>query len=157
MRILHTLLIAVLPMAIGACAVDTGPMLLPGKVDAPPPPIEASAADATFTDMVWRWMGTQMRDGSNVRPDSDRYDLEFLAGGAVNVRADCNTGRGSYVLDGSKLSLGPVALTKMMCAQDSKDREFLRELASVTNQSVEGRNLVLEIPAGTMRFTGVAR
>ena len=67
----------------------------------------------------------------------------------------CNRGSGSYLLNDTALSFGPIALTKMFCAQGSRDAEFLKELAAVTSQSFNGNELVLTLQgnAGSMRFT----
>ena len=48
-----------------------------------------------------------------------------------------------------------MALTKMFCAQGSRDTEFLKELAMVTSQNFSGNELVLTLQgdAGKMRFT----
>ena len=129
--------------------------MLPGYVNAPPPPM-AAVGDALLTNTPWAWQGTQMKDGSRIVPEApERYTLTFLPGGQVSVRADCNRGSGSYLLNDTALSFGPIALTKMFCAQGSRDTEFLKELAAVTSQSFSGNELVLTLQgdAGTMRFT----
>ena len=140
---------------IAACAAtESGRPVLPGTVNAPPPAMAASG-DSLLTDTVWAWQGTQMKDGSSVAPDApERYTLTFLPGGRANVRADCNRGSASYLLDGSQLSFGPVALTKMMCPPGSRDAEFLRGLAAVASQGWSGNELTLNLGDGAvMRFT----
>ena len=151
----HVLPVA-LAFALSACAAtDTGAPVLPGYVNAPPPPM-AAVGDALLTNTPWAWQGTQMKDGSRIVPEApDRYTLTFQPGGQVSVRADCNRGSGSYLLNDTALSFGPIALTKMFCAQGSRDAEFLKELAAVASQSFSGNELVLTMQgsAGTMRFT----
>ena len=63
----------------------------------------------------------------------------------MSVRADCNRGSGSYLLNDNALSFGPIALTKMFCAQGSRDAEFLKELAAVASQGFSGNELVLTL------------
>ena len=129
--------------------------MLPGYVNAPPPPM-AAPGDALLTNTPWAWQGTQMKDGNRITPEApDRYTLTFQPGGQVSVRADCNRGSGSYLLNDTALSFGPIALTKMFCAQGSRDAEFLKELAAVASQGFSGNELVLTLQgdAGSMRFT----
>ena len=153
---LRNLLSAALAFAVTACAAtDPGTPALPGHVNAPPPPM-AAAGDSLLTNTVWAWQGTQTKDGARIAPDAaERYALVFAPGGMVSVRADCNRGSGSYLLNGNQLTFGPIALTKMMCPPGSRDGEFLRGLAAVAGQSMSGNELVLTLQGdgGSMRFT----
>jgi heat shock protein HslJ len=146
---------AALAFAVAACAAtDPGTPVLPGRVNAPPPPM-AAAGDALLTDTVWTWQGMQFANGARIGPDApERYTLAFQPGGKVNVRADCNRGSGSYLLNASQLTFGPIALTKMMCPPGSRDGEFLKGLASVSAQGMSGSDLVLTLQgnSGSMRF-----
>jgi heat shock protein HslJ len=156
MRPFRNVLPAALAFALAACAAtETGAPVLPGRINAPPPPMGA-AGDTLLTHTVWAWQGTQMKDGRRIAPDApERYSLDFQPGGQVSVRADCNRGRASYRLDDTALTLGPIALTKMMCPPGSRDAEFLEQLAAVTRQTTRGDELVLTLrnDAGSMRFT----
>lgn len=148
-------LLPTLPFLVACATSPTGGLVLPGNVTAPPPPIVAPG-DALLTGTVWTWQGTQMSDESRVVPDSpERYTLEFLPGGRVNVRADCNRGSASYLLDGSALSFGPIALTRAMCPPGAKDADFLKGLEAVSGQLFRGNDLVLTLKfdSGSMRFT----
>jgi len=156
MPVLRNLLPAALAFAVAACAA-TGPgtPVLPGRVNAPPPPM-AAAGDALLTNTVWTWQGTQLAAGARIAPETpERYTLVFQPGGMVNVRADCNRGSGSYLLNASQLTFGPIALTKMMCPPGSRDGEFLKGLGSVSAQGMSGSDLVLTLQgnAGSMRLT----
>ena len=143
-------------LALAACAAtEPGPPVLPGLVSAPPPPM-AAAGDALLTNVAWSWQGTQMNAGARIAPDAPgRYTLNFQPGGQVSVAADCNRGSASYLLNGSALSFGPIALTKMLCPPGSRDADFLKGLAAVAGQSFSGTELVLTFAgdAGSMRFT----
>jgi len=145
-----------LPFALAACtAAGVNGPLLPGHVDAPPPPLAASD-DALPMGVVWSWQGTQMNDDTRIVPDApERYTLEFLPGGRVSVHADCNRGNASYRRTGNAIDIGPLALTRMMCAPGSRDTEFLKGLDSVSGMLFRGRDLVLTLKAdsGSMRFT----
>ena len=144
-----------LPIVLAACsATGAGGPVLPGLVNAPPPPL--GAEDSLPIGVVWTWLSTQTRDGSGVVPEGrERYTLEFRPGGTVNVRADCNRGSGSYTRNGNTLGIGPIALTRMACPPDSKDGDFVKGLAAVSGHSMVGSDLVLTLGsnAGSMRFT----
>jgi heat shock protein HslJ len=153
---MRRLFLLTLPFALAACAATgAGGPALPGHVDAPPPPL--TAADETLPmGVVWSWQGTQMNDTARFVPDApERYTLEFLPGGKVSVRADCNRGNGSYQRAGNAVAIGPIALTRMMCLPGSRDAEFLQGLASVSGMLFRGGDLVLTLKAdsGSMRFT----
>jgi para-nitrobenzyl esterase len=128
---------------------------MPGSVNAPPPPMSA-AGDALLTGTLWSWQETAMSGDKRIVPDvPGRYTLLFQAGGTVTVQADCNRGSGSYALNGSALSFGPLAMTRAMCPPGSKDGEFLAGLSAVSGQAFRGYDLVLTLKSdsGSMLFT----
>ncbi|MET0683066.1 MAG: META domain-containing protein [Casimicrobiaceae bacterium] len=142
-------------LALAACAATgAGGPVLPGLVNAPPPPI--AAEDSLPIGVVWSWQMTQMSDGALVVPEGrDRYTLEFRPGGTVSVRADCNRGSATYVRSGNTLGIGPIALTKIACPSDSRDAEFLKGLGAVSGHLIRGNDLVLtlKVDSGAMQFT----
>lgn len=152
---MRRLLVLTLPIALAACAATGGGgPVLPGLVNAPPPPM--AAEDTLPIGVVWTWIGTQMSDGRGVVPEGrERYTVEFRPGGTVNVRADCNRGSASYTRDGSALGIGPIALTRMACASDTRDAEFVKGLGDVGGHQLRGSDLVLtfKTASGSMRFT----
>jgi len=145
-----------LPFALAACAATgIGSPVLPGHVNAPPPSMPV-AEDPLPLGVVWSWQGTQMSDDARLAPDApERYTLQFLPGGTVSVRADCNRGNASYVRNGNALGFGPIALTRMMCPPGSRDGEFLKGLGAVSGLLFRGSDLVLtlKVDSGSMRFT----
>jgi heat shock protein HslJ len=151
---MRRLFVLTFPMVLAACsATGAGGPLLPGLVNAPPPPL--AAEDSLPLGVVWSWLGTQSGDGGGVVPEGrERYTLEFRAGGTVSVRADCNRGSATYVRNGASLGIGPIALTRMACPPDTRDADFVKGLAAVAGHSMRGSDLVLTLKdSGTMRFT----
>ena len=144
-----------LPIVLAACAATgSGGPVLPGLVNAPPPPL--GAEDSLPIGVVWTWLATQTGDGGGVVPEGrERYTLEFRPGGTVNVRADCNRGSAPYTRSGSALGIGPIALTRMACPPDSRDADFVKGLGAVSGHSMVGSDLVLTLKSntGSMRFT----
>lgn len=153
---MRRLFLLTIPFALAACATaGSGGPVLPGLVNAPPPPIGTSE-DPLPLGVVWWWQSTEMADGAHLVPDAPgRYTLEFRPGGSVNVRADCNRGGASYVRNGNALGIGPIALTRMACPSGSRDADFLKGLGAVSGQLLRGSDLVLTLKAdsGSMRFT----
>lgn len=67
---------------------------------------------------------------------------------AVSGYAGCNTFTGTYTLSGASLSFGPLAMTRMFCADhQALEDEYVKALAATTGQRmVNGR---LELLAGS--------
>lgn len=61
----------------------------------------------------------------------ERYTLDFLPGGQLLIRADCNRGQGNWQQDGSQLLVDAVVLTRAMCRPESIDQRFLTDLEHV--------------------------
>ncbi len=58
--------------------------------------------------------------------------MQFLPDGGFGFRADCNGGFGSYEIDGSNMTLGPLGTTLMLCPEGGQGSEFIDALSSVT-------------------------
>ena len=101
------------------------------------PPVMAASAESDLTGGAWRW---QTPAGDT----SDRYTVEFLPDGRVQVRADCNRGAGRYSVQADgRLALSGIALTKMGCGAGSLDTQFVRELGDVERYRLERDGLRL--------------
>lgn len=117
--------------------------------------LPTTATVPNLMGVVWQWQGTAMGDGSEITVKfPDRYTVEFLADGKVQLRADCNTGGGSYVVDGQSLTMDVAAMTRKMCRPDSKSNLFIQQLNYARTFVMDGENLVLNLfaDAGNMTF-----
>jgi heat shock protein HslJ len=125
----------------------------------PPPPAAGNAAD--LGGRTWAWQSTQFSDDKRVVAQApERYTLEFLADGRVQLRADCNRGGTRFEAGANRsLTFSPAATTKMGCPRGSQDTEFLRELALVSGYLFVDGDLVLTLRAdtGSMRFAPLGR
>jgi heat shock protein HslJ len=125
-----------------------------------PPAIAADSANA-LAGRAWAWQGTRLANGTNVAVDApERYTIEFMADGRVQLRADCNRGNAGYTAGANRaLSLTPAATTKMGCPPGSKGTVFVQQLAEVAGYSLVDGDLVLTLKAdaGSMRFASIAR
>lgn len=93
---------------------------------------------------VWQWTRfvDPMAGGIDV-PEPARYTLEFSEDASVTIVADCNRGRGTYLLDENELAIRVVTLSDRPCGADSLSREFVDNLGAATHYFiVDGRLLV---------------
>ena len=114
----------------------------------------AGSADETATqptltsdplNVVWQWTNFTPVGGAVTpvgRPEL--YTLALLDDGTYTFRADCNSGTGSYTLDGTSLTLAPGAMTLAACGADSLSDGFIDRLSQVRSIGFdEDGNLVL--------------
>lgn len=118
-----------------------GDVIAEPLVDAPSP------TDVVVSDLAGTTWVLQELGGATL------VDVEptvtFGGDGTVSGSAGCNTFNGTYELDGTALAFGPLATTKMACADPTMfvESAFLAALAGVTGWSVDGAGrLALEGP-----------
>jgi heat shock protein HslJ len=140
----HALFAALLALALCGCSGTVSrsgnlPPVTPIMI----PPAMATAASDELAGVVWRWLPAGASEAS------DRYTLEFMPDGRLQVRADCNRGAGRYTADpDGRLTLAAIALTKTGCGAGSLDAQFARELSEVERYRVEGGTLRLVTRGG---------
>lgn len=159
---LSVLAIAVAASALTACAAPPAraPALPPVTPIMIPPTIAADGAEA-LGGRIWAWRRTQLSNDTVVLAQApERYTLEFMPDGRVQLRVDCNRGGARYDAGaGRTLTLSAAATTKMGCPPGSQGTEFLRQLAQVGAYRFVDENLVLtlRLGAGSMTFAPLAR
>ena len=84
---------------------------------------------------LWQWRGTVTPAERIDVSEPARYTLRFTADGNAEIQFDCNRGRGSYELEGNRLSFGPLMSTRMACAPDSQDALFMDFVSALCNFS----------------------
>ena len=105
--------------------------------------------------VVWKWEAfLESNDDTLTVDDPERYTLEFMPDGVVRVRADCNSGSGSYTVSGNQLNIEIQALTMAMCPPDSLSDQYLKLLGDVVSYVPDGGKLALSLKmdAGIMTF-----
>jgi heat shock protein HslJ len=77
--------------------------------------------------------------------DPAPYLVLYLEESQVAGSTGCNRLAGTFALSEGELRFGPIATTRMACAEDVMAREaaFLEALARVTAYGLEGRSLTL--------------
>lgn len=123
---------------------------------APPP-----ALDGT----TWRLAMFQSSDdatGTLVPASSESFTLAFGRDGRVAARLDCNRGAGPWRAEpatggGGRISIGPLATTRMMCAPDPVGDRLARDVEAVRSYRLQdGRlHLILPVDAGVYVWDAV--
>ncbi|MDQ3748794.1 MAG: META domain-containing protein [Acidobacteriota bacterium] len=120
---------------------------------------QSSGNALTLNNTVWRWQSSESATGKITVDKPENYQLEFMANGKIRVKADCNTGGGSYMTEDNNISFVRIFTTKMFCGEKSLDSRFMQGLESARSFRVEGNNLLIggEGENGTMKFFRVYR
>jgi heat shock protein HslJ len=79
----------------------------------------------------------------------------FGEDGALSGSSGCNTFNGTYTLDGNAIAVGPLATTKMACADDvmAQEQAFLAALQGATKVTVEAGQPVLRTAGDAIAVT----
>ncbi len=91
------------------------------------------------------WVVEEMNiDGTMTAPIDGVISYAVFEDGTVAGGAGCNNYNGSYEVDGSSMTIGPLASTQMFC-EGAMDQEFayLTLLGSADSYKVSGNDLTL--------------
>jgi|GEM_PF-858075 heat shock protein HslJ len=107
--------------------------------------LEPISAD-NITNIEWQWTSFQDSDS----PDNpitvsspENYTLSFFADGTYYFKSDCNSGSGTYTLDGNRLIIDLPVSTLVDCGPESMDGEYMSLLPTVEAVALEDGQLVL--------------
>ena len=110
-------------------------------------------------DTTWQWAGlTETQPaGQSVVPDPENYTIVFRRDGQFEVRADCSTGSGTYILEDKRLTLelGPMTPdtgSAASCGEESLHDQYLQLLGQVSGYRWEDGWLVLILGDETGRM-----
>jgi len=114
------------------------------------------AAPPPLTNVPWQWTVLTITTPATQTavPNPADYTLAFKSGGQLQLKADCNTGSGTYKTNGSAMTITVGDMTKAPCPPGSLATMYLNGLAGVgAYEFVDGR-LALEMKSGNaeMRF-----
>ena len=142
-----------------AFALLVASLATPGCSSSPQPKgadsTATAAPQAKLTDGPWKWVATQTPVELIAPADPSRYTIQFNRDGSTALLADCNRGHGTYTstTEGA-ITIGPAALTRMMCPPGSLDSRYLQQLNGAAHTFFRGDTLYIDLTAdsGTMRF-----
>ena len=108
-----------------------------------PPPASGLAGTA------WQLVKFDGSDGTTLTPDDRaKYTVEFVAGGQLAVRIDCNRGRGTWTSTGpSQVQFGPLALTRAQCPAGSLYDQVARQWGNIRSYVIKDGHLFLALMA----------
>ena len=141
------------PSDTGA-ASQAAPEAAPGPAAGEVSPEDQEAILQTGLLGEWRWVGYQGMDDSTLEVDDpSKYTLTFRVDG-VQAQVDCNRANGSFDLDGSSLTFGPLAMTRMACPPESLGDRYAAYLNAVRSYVIEDGHLFLSLMAdgGILEF-----
>ncbi len=113
-------------------------------------------AGSNLLGKTWLWQKTEFNGGKDIpvlQPDA--YTLQFQSDGKVNIKADCNSGGGSYTITNNvDLTIHIDTLTRAICPPESLSDEYINELNDTGSYTIERNGeLVLALKSGAgMRF-----
>lgn len=109
-----------------------------------------------ITNTTWQWTELTEKDpaAQSVVPDPENYTLTFKDDGSFSFKADCNSGSGTYAVDGKQIGFGPMMSTLAMCPSELLHDTFLSLLGEIDTFGMADDKLVLTLKkdGGEMRF-----
>lgn len=84
---------------------------------------EVAEPDLALSGRTWTVTTILAGDIASSVPAGVVATLRFGEDGGVAVSTGCNTGGGTYAVDGKKIAFGPIGLTKMACAGAAGEME----------------------------------
>lgn len=120
----------------------------------------AEPGSVSLADLVQvAWRPTHL--GEMPLPDDTRMRLQFGADGQLSGNGGCNRFTGGFQLNGQKLTIGPVAATRMACPEPIQSFEFsyFEALQAVQIVNLKDDRLVLRDADGQqlVRFISEVR
>lgn len=106
---------------------------------------EAAVEAARLAGTYWRLTELPVEEGFAVDPRLRAHLVFDSDAGRVSGSSGCNRLIGTFVVDGSGLTFGPLAGTRMACPEPAMELEqrFHAALTAVTSYSIEGEVLTL--------------
>lgn len=107
--------------------------------------LEPISAD-NITNVEWQWtsfLDSDSPDNPVTVSSPENYTLAFFADGTYYFKSDCNSGSGTYTLEGNRLILDLPVSTLVDCGPESMDGEYTSLLPTVEAVALEDGQLVL--------------
>jgi len=142
---------------LAACGSGETPTAVPEVMQTEvPSSASAQISISEIQKINWQWAELIENDpaAQSVVTDPENYTISFFDDGSFQVKADCNSGNGSYTTDGNRIEFGPMALTMAMCLPESQHDIFLQFLGQVDSFGRRDGKLVFSLKnnAGEMHF-----
>ena len=134
---------------VGLIAMAVAAMLVVGACGSAGSSTAATGGSADLSGTSWKLVDI----GGTAPAEGVAITLAFDASDAVSGKSGCNNYTGQATIDGSKISFGPLAGTRMACPEPAMGAEsaYLAALDGATSWKMQGSQLVLE-GATTLTF-----
>lgn len=108
-----------------------------------------SKNQASLVSTSWQLVKFQGGDDQTLIPDDKaKYTIAFNANGSVNVRIDCNRGRGTWKSpEPNQLQFSPLALTRAKCPPGSLHDRIVKHWGMVRSYVIKDGHLFLSLMA----------
>lgn len=125
------------PLAVAALAL----LALPGLAGQPERTpgktlILANGESMSSVDLAGEWVVTDLMDAT--LPEGPPVTLAFEAG-EISGFSGCNRFNATVAIDGTKVSFGPLAMTRMACGQEAMAVEiaFIRAMQRINEAQID--------------------
>jgi heat shock protein HslJ len=124
-----------------------------GAAQAQPP---AAKHPSALANTEWRLIEIQSMDdavGTKRPADPSKYTMALRADGTANLKLNCNSANGKWSAEpgpdssSGKFSLGPLAMTRMMCPPPSFDAQISTQAQYIRSFLLKGGKLHLSLMA----------
>jgi heat shock protein HslJ len=97
----------------------------------------------------WQLVKFQGGGDTTLVPDEPaKYTVEFQGDGSVNIRIDCNRGRGTWKSAGAgQVEFGPLALTRAMCPAEALSERLPKDWQNLRSYALKDGHLFLALMA----------
>lgn len=120
----------------------------------------ASQSPAGLVGASWQLVRFQGGGDKILTPDNKaKYTFTFRSDGSFSARIDCNRGRSTWKSpEPGRIEIGPVALTRAMCAPGSLHDQIVKHLSYIRSYVIKDGHLYLSLMAdgGTYEFEPAA-
>ena len=125
---------------ITACSVTRHDTAQPGIKD-----LEQPNARSMLAGTAWQLVEIVSMDDHVYAPEvRSLYTLVFNTDGAMQVRADCNLGTGTWTSESAgQLQFGPIAATQALCSPDSLHDRYMAQFQWVRSYVMTDGRLFL--------------
>jgi heat shock protein HslJ len=98
---------------------------------------------------VWQLVKFQGGDDKTLTPDDgSKYTIQFMSGGQLAARIDCNRGRGTWKSSGeNQITFGPLALTRAQGPPGSLHDQIVKQWTNIRSYVVKDGHLFLSLMA----------
>jgi para-nitrobenzyl esterase len=125
------------------------------------PRVQTAPTTAELAGTSWRLVKFQGGDATTLTPDDRaKYTIDFVSGGQLTARIDCNKGRGTWKSSGpNQIQFGPLGLTRAKCPPGSLHDQIVKQWGNVRSFVMKDGHLFLSLMAdgGIYEFEPVTK